>query len=47
MKFKIDENLPVEFVNVLESTGYKAITALEKGLNGKVDSEVIKKYHSH
>ena len=43
MKFKIDENLPVEFVNVLESTGYKAMTALEQGLEGKADSEVINK----
>lgn len=43
MKFKIDENLPVEFVNVLDSTGYVAMTALEQGLEGKADSEVINK----
>ena len=43
VNFKVDENLPVEFINILESTGYKAITALEQGLNGKADSEVINK----
>ncbi|MCE5328902.1 DUF5615 family PIN-like protein [bacterium] len=43
MKFKIDENLPVEFVDVLESSGYAAMTALEQELNGKVDSAVINK----
>ena len=43
MKFKIDETLPVEFVNVLESTGHVAMTALEQGLKGKDDSEVINK----
>ena len=42
MKFKIDENLPVEFVNVLKSSGYETMTALDQGLNGKVDSVVMK-----
>jgi len=43
LKFKIDENLPVEFVDVLESSGYVAMTTLEQGLNGKVDSVIINK----
>jgi len=43
LKFKIDENLPVEFVNVLKSSGYEAMPALDQGLNGKVDSVVINK----
>ena len=43
MKFKIDENLPVEFVDVLESSGYVAMTTLEQELNGKVGTVVINK----
>ena len=41
MNFKIDENLPLEFVDVLKLNGYKAMTALEQDLQGKSDSEVI------
>jgi len=43
LKFKIDENLPVEFVDVLESSGYVAMTTLEQELNGKVGTVVINK----
>lgn len=41
MKFKIDENLPVEFVDVLKVVGHKAMTVAEQELQGKVDSEII------
>jgi predicted nuclease of predicted toxin-antitoxin system len=43
LNFKIDENLPIEFVEILKSSGYEAMTVFEQGLNGKVDSEVINK----
>jgi len=43
LNFKIDENLPVEFVEILKSSGYEAKTVFEQGLNGEVDSAVINK----
>ena len=44
MKFKIDENLPVEFVDVLKVAGHRAMTVAEQELQGKVDSEIIDTY---
>ena len=41
MKFKIDENLPIELIDVLRSAGYAGMTAFEQRLNGKPDSKVI------
>ena len=38
MKFKIDENLPIELIDVLRSAGYAGMTAFEQRLNGKPDS---------
>lgn len=35
MKFKIDENLPVEFAELLRSQGYNAETVKEENLCGK------------
>lgn len=43
MKFKIDENLPVEFTDVLKLAGHKAMTVMEQKLQGKADSEIIDK----
>ena len=43
MNFKIDENLPVEFVEMLKSSGYEAMSVFEQDLNGKVDSAIINK----
>ena len=40
MKFKVDENLPVEVGNLLEENGYDALTVLEQGLGGKADSHI-------
>jgi len=34
MKFKVDENLPVEVVNLLEENGHNAVTVLGQDLGG-------------
>jgi predicted nuclease of predicted toxin-antitoxin system len=41
MKFKIDENLPVEFAQVLQAAGHDASTILEEQLSGAPDPEVM------
>jgi len=43
VKFKIDENLPVEFADVLRLAGYKVMTVIDQKLQGKADSEIIDK----
>ncbi|MFN8474650.1 MAG: DUF5615 family PIN-like protein [Anaerolineae bacterium] len=40
MKFKIDENLPVEVADLLVSVGHEAPTVREQGLSGKDDRRV-------
>ncbi len=40
MKFKIDENLPVETADLLREAGYDAITVVEQQLGGSADSEI-------
>ena len=40
MKFKIDENLPVDVAERLRRDGYDTATAIEQNLSGKSDSEV-------
>lgn len=40
MRFKIDENLPVELAKRVQAMGYAAETALEEGLAGQLD-EII------
>ena len=40
MKFKIDENLPVEVVAVLHAAGFDAMTVLDQGLRGSSDPVV-------
>ena len=37
MKFKIDENLPVEVADLLREGGYDAMTVHEQHLTGKAD----------
>ena len=37
MKFKIDENLPVELANLLEEAGYDAMTVKQQKLSGEKD----------
>ena len=41
MKFKVDENLPVELASELESLGQDADTVEDEGLCGKPDSGVV------
>ena len=40
MKFKIDENLPIEITNSLIGSGHDAITVVAQQLGGKSDSTV-------
>ncbi len=40
MRFKIDENLPIEVAEVLEQAGHQASTVLEEGLGGASDRQI-------
>ncbi len=40
MKFKIDENLPVEVAELLQQAGYDALTVLDQQLGGEADAEI-------
>ncbi|MGQ0594828.1 MAG: DUF5615 family PIN-like protein [Gammaproteobacteria bacterium] len=40
MKFKIDENLPVEIAALLEEAGYDATTVLDQELEGSADPHI-------
>lgn len=40
MKFKIDENLPIDVAGRLKREGYDSATVMEQNLSGKSDSEV-------
>jgi len=40
MKFKIDENLPLEAAAILSQAGHDAHTVLHEGLGGAPDSEI-------
>ena len=40
MKFKIDENLPVEVAELLRQSGYDALTVLDQQLGGEADDEI-------
>lgn len=41
MKFKIDENLPLEFADLLQAEGYEASTVYSESLKGTKDSVLI------
>ena len=41
MKFKIDENLPVEIAELLRSARHDAVTVMDQGLRGADDSLII------
>jgi predicted nuclease of predicted toxin-antitoxin system len=41
VKFKVDENLPVELACELESLGHDADTVEDEGLSGEPDSGVV------
>ena len=40
MKFKVDENLPVEVAEVLQQAGHDAATVLEQHLGGSDDAQL-------
>ena len=40
MKFKIDENLPVEIVKLLEDYGHEAMSVFEQNLSGASDTRI-------
>jgi predicted nuclease of predicted toxin-antitoxin system len=40
MKFKIDENLPAEIVDLLVAAGHDAVSVWQQGLSGATDTEV-------
>jgi predicted nuclease of predicted toxin-antitoxin system len=40
MKFKVDENLPIEVAELLRQTGYDATTVLEQDLGGSADTHL-------
>ena len=40
MRFKVDENLPVEVAELLRQAGHDAVTVMEQHPGGSVDSEV-------
>ena len=40
MRFKIDENLPIEIAEALQSSGFDARTVLEQGFQGKADDQI-------
>ena len=42
MKFKVDENLPLEVVDELRHAGYDALNVYEQKLGGIYDSELAK-----
>jgi predicted nuclease of predicted toxin-antitoxin system len=41
MKFKIDENLPIECAEILRESGFEADTVYDEGLNGNPDSIIF------
>ena len=43
MKFKIDENLPTEFSDLLKAFGFDATTVLDEGLGGASDDLLFQK----
>ncbi|MBU0700901.1 DUF5615 family PIN-like protein [bacterium] len=40
MKFKVDENLPVEVADLLRQTGYDAVTVMDQHLGGSNDPKI-------
>jgi len=46
VKFRVDENLPVELVADLRAAGHEAQTAREEGLAGAPDPTLIEKVRS-
>jgi predicted nuclease of predicted toxin-antitoxin system len=41
LKFKVDENLPIEVARLLVDAGHDAVTVLDQNLGGRPDPEVV------
>jgi predicted nuclease of predicted toxin-antitoxin system len=41
MKFKVDENLPLEVVNLFEEAGFDASSVLQQKMGGQPDNRII------
>ena len=41
MKFKIDENLPIELAELLSAAGHDAVTVRAEGLQGSDDPVIV------
>ena len=41
MKFKIDENLPIEIIDEIRSLGHEADSIIDEGLKGFADTEIL------
>lgn len=41
MKFKIDENLPIEIADVLNKNGHDAVTIIQENLAGALDRDIL------
>jgi predicted nuclease of predicted toxin-antitoxin system len=41
MKFKIDQNLPIEFTVILQQAGHNALTVFEQQLGGAPDPQIV------
>ena len=41
MRFKLDENLPIEASSMLREAGHDALTVLDQKMGGKADNEII------
>jgi predicted nuclease of predicted toxin-antitoxin system len=40
MRFKVDENLPIEVAELLQQAGHDAVTVLGQGLGGRADPDI-------
>ena len=41
MKFKIDQNLPIDFVTILHQAGHDALTVFDQQLGGAPDPQIV------
>ena len=41
MRFKVDENLPIDVADLLASAGYDALTVLDQRLVGEADTRIL------
>ena len=46
MKFKIDQNLPLEFEEILAGCGHDAVSVHRQGMNGAPDDAVVRVCHA-